>query len=163
VIKFNGMKKIILALVVLTVSAAFIFPDEVFDFRSLYALEGKWIMKTKRGTIGEEWVKVSKDHLQNRGFYVKGIDTTVTERVALKHMKDGIFYISTVEDQNNRQPVSFKLTSAKKNIFVFENDAHDFPKRIVYEIIKRDSIHAYIDGGAGNAGKRQDFYYKKVR
>ena len=157
------MKKYVLVVIVLIVTTAFILPGDVVDFKSLYVLEGKWIMKTKRGTIGEEWVKVSKDHLQNRGFYVKGIDTTVTERVALKQMKDGIFYISTVENQNEKQPVSFKLISARNNIFVFENDAHDFPKRIVYEIARRDSIHAYIDGGPGDAGKRQDFYYKKVK
>ena len=32
-------------------------------------------------------------------------------------------------------PISFKFTSELKNIFIFENPDHDFPKRIVYEFI----------------------------
>src|SRR5215210_2150943 len=104
-------------------------------FKSLYALEGRWMMKTTKGYIGEEWIKIDSQYLQNRGFIVKGTDTIITERVALRNTKEGIFYTSTVEDQNNKQPTSFKLTAGRNNIFVFENPQHDFPKRIVYELV----------------------------
>jgi hypothetical protein len=82
--------------------------------------------------------------------------------VALRNTKEGIFYTSTVEDQNNKQPTSFKLTSGNNNVFVFENPQHDFPKRIVYKLISADSLHAYIDDGNNSTKKRQDFYYKKA-
>ena len=118
-------------------------------------------MKTAKGYIGEEWIKMNDEYLQNRGFMVKGADTIITERVALKNTKEGIFYTSTVENENNKQPISFKLTSGKNNIFVFENPQHDFPKRIVYELISSDSLHAYIDDGNAGTKKRRDFYYKK--
>ena len=119
------------------------------------------MMKTAKGYLGEEWVKVDDQYLQNRGFTVKGVDTIITERVALRNTAEGIFYTSTVENQNNRQPTSFKLTSGKNNIFVFENPQHDFPKRIVYELISADSLHAYIDDGNAGTKKREDFYYKR--
>jgi len=130
-------------------------------FKHFYALEGGWIMKTTKGYIGEEWIKMNDEYLQNRGFMVKGTDTIITERVALKNTEEGIFYTSTVENENNRKPISFKLTSGKNNIFVFENPQHDFPKRIVYELISADSLHAYIDDGNAGTQKRRDFYYKK--
>jgi hypothetical protein len=135
--------------------------DELF--RQLHKLEGMWLMHTRKGTIGEEWTKNDNDHLHSRGFFITGRDTTVTERIALRKQADGIFYISTVENQNNRQPVPFKLTSSDNMKFVFENPDHDFPKRIVYEFVTHDSIHAFIDGGRAASGKRQDFYYKRVR
>lgn len=160
------MKKYIIVISCILCSAAFISrTDNEKIFKQLYALEGKWIMKTKRGAIGEEWHKVDKDHLQSRGFFIKGNDTITTERVALRNSKEGIYYSSTAEGQNNGKAIDFKLTtgSDKTNTFIFENPEHDFPKRIVYEFISADSLHAYIDGGANGQGKREDFYYTKVK
>ena len=147
------------------IACAFVSRQTVSDkvFKQLHALEGKWIMKTKKESIGEEWIKINDDYLQNKGFYIKGTDTVITERVALKKTTDGIFYTSTVEDQNNKQPISFRLTAAADHVFIFENPTHDFPKRITYGLVSADSLHAYIDGGADAAGNRQDFYYHKVK
>lgn len=159
------MKKNFAAIALLFVMGSFINDHTINDkpFKQLYALKGKWIMKTKRGSIGEEWVKVNNTYLQSRGFFIKGIDTIITERVALTETKEGIFYTSTVEDQNDKKPVPFKLTSFTDHVFVFENTEHDFPKRITYQFVSTDSLHAYIDGGAGSTGNRQDFYYQKVK
>jgi 2-iminobutanoate/2-iminopropanoate deaminase len=125
-------------------------------------IEGTWMMPNKNGAIGETWKKISENYYQNKGFIIKGKDTIRTEQVALRKTADGIFYTSTVEDQNNKQPVSFKLSSACNNIFIFENREHDFPKRIVYEFTDSTTLHAYIDDGI-KGKKRQDFYYKKVK
>ena len=158
------MKKLIITISSFLVLTAFIGNQSanIKTFKKLYALEGRWIMKTQRGAIGEQWLKMDKDYLQSRGFFVKGNDTIITERVALRNTGKGIYYTSTVEDQNNKQPIPFKFTSEKNNAFVFENPEHDFPKRIVYEIVSIDSLHAYIDGGVNGSGKREDFYYRKV-
>lgn len=153
------MKKIVIAIAVVLCAAAFMVPADK-TFAKLYALEGTWKMTTKRGAICEEWKKVNDNHLQSKSYFIKGADTLVNERVALTNTKDGVFYTSTVEDQNNKEPIAFKMTSADNNRFVFENPQHDFPKRIVYKFITADSIHAFIDDGT-ETGKRQNFYYKK--
>jgi Domain of unknown function (DUF6265) len=132
-------------------------------FQQLYALEGVWRMHTKNGAVHEAWRKVNKRHLRCTGFFVKGKDTIVTERVSLQNLEKGIFYTSTVEEQNNKRPVSFKLTSSKGSVFTFENPLHDFPRRIVYELVNNDSLHAWIDGGPDGAGRRNDFYYNRVK
>jgi Domain of unknown function (DUF6265) len=151
---------IILAIIVLSLSAFVIYADDSRSFKKLYALEGTWKMATKKGAICEEWKKIDDNYLQNRGYMIKGKDSLVTERVALTNMKEGVFYTSTVEDQNNKQPVPFKLTKQEGNIFIFENALHDFPKRVVYNLVTDDSLHAWIDDGAGGT-KRQHFYYRK--
>jgi hypothetical protein len=134
------MKKILITITTVTCLAAFEFADYNKTFKKLYALEGTWKMNTKRGAVCEEWKKMDKNYLQNKGYMIKGNDTIINERVALTNTKEGIFYTSTVEDQNNKQ--------------------HYFPKRIVYILISADSLHAYIDDGTAN-GKKQNFYYKR--
>lgn len=154
------MKRSIIAITIILCLSAFYTSDNNKTFKKLYALEGTWKMTTKRGAICEEWKKVDKNYLQSRGYMIKGTDTIVNERVALTNTAAGIFYTSTVEDQNNKQPIAFKMTKAENNIFVFENPRHDFPKRIVYHLITADSLHAFIDDGT-ETGKKQNFYYKK--
>jgi Domain of unknown function (DUF6265) len=155
------MKKILIAITGITCFAAFTLADNSKIFKKLYTLEGTWKMVTKRGTIiCEEWKKVDNNYLQNRGYMIKGSDTIVTERVALTNTKEGILYTSTVEDQNNKQPIAFKMTKGEDSIYIFENPEHDFPKRIVYRFVTADSLHAFIDDGT-EAGKKQNFYYKR--
>jgi hypothetical protein len=139
----------------------FLLPPDHRVFIKLYALEGTWKMNTKRGSIYEEWKKIDNTYLQSKGFMIKGNDTIINERVALKNTKDGIYYTSTVENQNNKQPIAFKLTTSDHNQFIFENLQHDFPKRIGYQLVTKDSLHAWIDDAVEGSKHRQDFYYKK--
>lgn len=154
------MKKTLITIAVIFFLSGFSFTDNSKTFKKLYALEGTWKMITKRGAICEEWKKMDKDYLQNRGYMVKGADTIISERVTLTNTKEGIFYTSTVEDQNNKQPVAFKMTKGEGNVFTFENPEHDFPKRIVYRFVTNDSLYAFIDDGT-EAGKKQNFYFKR--
>jgi Domain of unknown function (DUF6265) len=131
--------------------------------KRLYGLEGVWKMNGSRAVLCEEWKKMGKNYLQNKGYLVKGSDTTVTERVALTRTKEGIFYTSTVEEQNNKKPIAFKMTSASDNTFVFENPGHDFPKRIVYQIVSADSLHAWIDDGEDETKKVRHFYFTRQK
>jgi Domain of unknown function (DUF6265) len=130
-------------------------------FKKFYSMEGTWKMNGKRGPVYEEWKKLNKNHLQSRSYIIKGSDTVLNERVSLTNTKEGIFYTSVVEDQNNKQPIPFKMTGYGNNKFIFENPKHDFPKRIVYHLINTDSLHAFIDDGT-EAGKKQNFYFKRL-
>ncbi len=154
------MKKVLIAIIAIIFLSAFIISGSNKTFKKFYALEGVWKMNTKRGAICEEWKKINKNYFQNKGYMIKGKDTIINERVALTNTKAGIVYTSTVEDQNNKQPVAFKMTGSENNIFVFENPLHDFPKRIVYKLVTADSLHAYVDDGT-ETGKKQNFYFKR--
>lgn len=154
------MKKTLIAVTGIFLLSAFLIKGNHKTFKKLYALEGTWKMNTKRGALCEEWKKVNKNYLQVKGYMIKGTDTVINERIALTNTREGIFYTSTVEDQNNKQPIAFKMTKGENNLFVFENPQHDFPKRIVYKLVTADSLHAFIDDGT-EAGKKQNFYYKR--
>ena len=153
------MKALVCGAAVVLCFSAFLLPGSTV-FKKLYALEGTWKMTTKRGVLCEEWKKIDDNYMQGKGYMIKGTDTIINERVALTNTKEGVLYTSAVEDQNNKEPIAFKMIRAENDVFVFENPAHDFPKRIVYRFVTSDSIHAFVDDGS-ETGKRQNFYYKK--
>ncbi|CAN5768761.1 hypothetical protein BH11BAC3_BH11BAC3_04770 [soil metagenome] len=157
------IKFLISVIAIFMFSSFLMFPEKAQDpFRQLNKLEGTWMMKTGKGIIGESWKKINDRTLQCKGFMIKEGDTINTENVQLIKNKEGIFYIPTVTNQNNQQPVTFQLTSSANNEFVFENPQHDFPKRVVYQLISNDSLIAWIDGGNEQAGSRKMFNYKRV-
>jgi hypothetical protein len=159
------MKIWTLACIIIIFCTCFTNKDNQNDviFSQLYALQGKWIMKTKNSAIGEEWTKIDKNHLQNHGYKIRGNDTVITERVSLQNTKDGIFYTSTVEHQNNQQPIAFRLTTVNKKVYVFENTQHDYPKRITYNLTNKDSLYAWIDDGKEIPEKKSGFAYSRQK
>lgn len=133
------------------------------SFTNLLQLEGSWQMKNNKDVIGEIWTKNNNHQLTSKAYFLKKIDTVFYENVVLENTTKGIFYTVTAVNQNNEQPVSFKLTSSINNKFVFENPKHDFPRRIVYEFVNTDSIHAFIDDGKESTKKRQHFHFSRIK
>lgn len=127
-------------------------------------LEGNWSMKTKRGMIMESW-KANHDSslLGSSKMVAASGEEKILESLELIYSAGHYYYVSAVNGQNNNQPVRFRLSSHDGKGFVAENPEHDFPKRIIYELVNKDSIHAYIDGGPSAPGKRSDFYYVKSK
>ena len=130
-------------------------------FQQLDALQGTWKMSTSKGVLYEGWKRINDTLLQGGSCRINENDTIFFERVSLKCSGGEIFYVPVVKE-NNMRPVKLKLTSCNNNSFVFENPEHDFPKRVVYEIVSTDSLHAYIDDGINNTSKRSDYYYKRI-
>jgi len=121
---------------------------------------GKWENKTPEGTFSEEW-KVENDSVYyGKSHYVVKNDTIFTETIKLIQSKNNVFYVvTTIPPPNGVEPVSFKLTSSTTDYLVFENPEHDFPKKITYKLVTKDSLYAEISGD----GKSQGFPFKKVK
>lgn len=154
----------ILALVASLVITNNCLAQQKFDFKPLiYLTGGSWHMKTAKGITGETWKKINNNELQSNGYRINDKDTILLEKVQLIKKGDDIFYISTVQNQNDGKPVAFKLTENANNQFIFSNPTHDFPQRIVYHFLTQDSLHAWIDGQNNGRLVKQDFYYKRVK
>lgn len=76
---------------------------------------------------------------------------------------DTCWYIPIAARQNEGKPVRFKITAITGKSFVAENHKHDFPKRITYELVSADSIHAWIDDGKASPEKKSDYYYSRKK
>lgn len=126
-------------------------------------LVGKWKMLTRKGLIMEEWKKEDSTTLSGKSYLFKSGDTIPLEKLQIHLLQDKLFYTSQVTGQNEGKAISFVLTTSTNNTYTFENPEHDFPKRIYYEFVSNDSLHAWIDGGEAMAGKRSDFHYSRAK
>lgn len=128
-------------------------------------LEGSWTMKKKNGgSIMESWSHHNDSVMlgESIGFSVTG-QSKVLENLRLAYRSGSYYYISKVNGQNDGQEVAFKITAHSEKKFVAEKPDHDFPKRITYELINKDSIHAFIDGGPSMPDKKSDFFYSRYK
>ena len=104
------------------------------DFSGLHWLNGIWEMPKPNGSYRlETWKSKDQYSLSGKGMKILQGDTTYLESIELYSDENGIWYTPTVPDQNNQQPVPFKLVSSDNHHYTFENPEHDFPQRIVYE------------------------------
>lgn len=112
-------------------------------------LIGNWENRTQNGDLSESWAKVNDSTFEGTSFFIKGKDTLHNESVVLSQKGGELLYSPTVKGQNGDLPVAFKMTAATAKTIVFENPAHDFPQKISYQMITKDSIVAQISGIQG--------------
>jgi hypothetical protein len=158
------MKKFSAVLFWLLITATFSYTGELNPSKmdSFSWLIGKWEMKTGRGLISESWTVVDDSSFAGESSMVRANgEMKLLEKIQFVYRNGSYFYIPTAIGQNNNQPVKFKITTFSGDGFVAENPEHDFPKRIIYNLVNKDSIHAVIDGGASLPNKKSDFYYSR--
>ncbi len=126
-------------------------------------LNGQWAMPEKEGTVTEEWKPVNDSLMEGRSDFVRGDSVIPFETIKLFRRGNDFYYEAKAAGQNDEKPVEFKLTSFTDSGFVAENPQHDFPKRITYKLMNKDSIHAFVDGGPSIPEKKSDFYYSRSK
>ncbi len=131
--------------------------EKLFD-----VLPGKWTMKTKQGIITEEWKREGDSKLTGTTYIQHEGNLRLIERLQLESDSVGLHYRATVPRENGDTTVSFHFVNRVGKYYTFENLQHDFPQRIIYEIVTADSIHARIEGKSGEKYLAEDFYYKRV-
>lgn len=109
-------------------------------------LIGEWQNNSAEGNNTEVWERENDSVFSGKSYYVIGKDTVSSETIRLEQNGKTLFYIPTVNEQNNRQAIKFALTSSTIKQLVFENPEHDFPQKITYEQITNDSLLAEISG-----------------
>jgi hypothetical protein len=126
-------------------------------------LNGNWQMNDKDGITTEQWQQVNDSLMIGKSDFIKGDSVIPFETIKFFRKDTAFFYEAKAAGQNNELPVAFKITSLNDSSFIAENPAHDFPKRISYRLVSKDSVHAFIDGGAAMPYKRTDFYYTRIK
>jgi hypothetical protein len=94
-------------------------------------LSGSWIAKRPNGELTEEhWTSVDGGTLIGSGRSVKGGKTEFFEHLRIED-RDGVVVYSA--QPLGRPPTEFRRTGIGTGGAVFENEKHDWPKRISYE------------------------------
>jgi hypothetical protein len=125
-------------------------------------LIGKWENKSADGNFEETWKKVNDSTFQATSYFIKGKDTLHFETITLQQKEEDLTYRSTVQGQNNDKAVSFQLNTKIEKQLVFENLKHDYPQKISYTQITKDSLVAKIKGIIDGKSTSEQFPMKKT-
>jgi hypothetical protein len=122
---------------------------------------GEWRNTTKESDFIEKWAKKSDSTFFGESYVIVAKDTVFHENVILEQKNDSLFYTVSVKDHTNENPVSFYLTGSSENELVFENPKHDFPNKITYKQITKDSLVAEISGIQNGKETKEAFPMKR--
>lgn len=108
-------------------------------------LLGAWESRDGEKAFAESWIRLSDTTFEGKGVTTKGAKQIDGESLRLVQMDEGVFYISKVA--HNRLPIAFELTVCEPQRLVFENAAHDFPKRLEYVVTGTDTMKVAVTDG----------------
>ena len=118
---------------------------------------GEWENKSKMGDFTEKWEKLSDSTFMGESFIMQGKDTVFHENVLLEQRTDSLFYNVSVKGNKGDDTTAFYLTSSTDDQLIFENPKHDFPNKIVYNLVGKDSILASIHGKQKGVERAETF------
>jgi len=135
-------------------------PAQSFKIEDLAWLSGDWETAPGRMQIDEHWTKVAGNSLIGMSRAVAGGKTVFFEYLRIEARGADIYYVA---HPKARTPgTDFKLARLTSQEAVFENPAHDFPKRIIYRKNADGSLTARVEGDGTEKEKPQEFHYRPV-
>ncbi|MDF1864440.1 MAG: DUF6265 family protein [Saprospiraceae bacterium] len=138
------------------------FQPKSFEMIDLDWLIGKWKREGKRNTIFEEWEKEGGSFV-GKSYVELGNELKISETLEIFQKESETFYTPTVINQNEGEAIPFKMLGSFKDRFIFLNSEHDFPQKIVYRKIGKDSLKVQISGPMNDTWRKIDFDFEKVQ
>jgi hypothetical protein len=118
-------------------------------------LIGCWEARRATGVVQEAWLSPFGGVMQNVGRTTRNGQFLEGEMVLLRALADTLIYEAAPTGQARTR---FRSTTISDTVLVFENPAHDFPKKVGYRAEGADSLHAWIEGN----GRRIPFSYGRI-
>ncbi len=136
--------------------------EKTFTVKELSWLQGEWINDADTPAVTyETWKSINDTLMTGEGYSIENGDTIFHEMIEIKVIDNTIYYIPSVDNQNDGKPVVFKLKNAKDGLFEFNNPQHDFPQTIVYQKAGNDSLLASIEGMNNGKQSRMSFPFRR--
>jgi hypothetical protein len=120
---------------------------------------GDWQTDSGELTSDEHWAGQAGEVMIGMSRSVSGDKLISFEALRIEQRKDAIFYVASVN--GGCLATHFKLTRLTAQEAVFENPAHDFPKRIIYRKKSATEMTATIDAGEGTPSHAFIFHLSK--
>jgi hypothetical protein len=136
-----------------------VFGQSSLEMQKLSWISGCW--KSEGNPQSEEqWTKLEGQSMIGMGRTIANGKTVFYEFLQIRERADGIFYIA---QPNGETAVAFKLVKINSNAAIFENPQHDFPQRIIYQLMIDGTLFAAIEGDEKGKPKHIEFAMKRVR
>jgi ketosteroid isomerase-like protein len=143
------MKRLLLAMALSAALASPARADGCDSLEDLRWLLGDWIAERSDSSFHETWADTGRRTFEGTGVERSRANGAVkgAEELRLVQMAGEVFYVSKVP--HNESPIAFRLKACDGGRFVFENPAHDFPRRIEYRREADDRLRVEVSDGAG--------------
>jgi hypothetical protein len=129
------------------------------DVAGLSWITGCWAGEEGPMRVEEQWTKPASGQMMGVSRTIRAGKIVMHEFLLIDTDAEGIFYLPRLS--NGATPVKFRLTTQSASEVIFENQAHDFPQRIIYR--KTDGgLFARIDGKQNGKERGVDFPMKGV-
>jgi hypothetical protein len=126
---------------------------------SLEWLTGDW-STTSGGRVTEEhWLPPAGQLMPAVGRTISGGRTVFFEFLRIEHRPTGVFYVA---QPLGKPPTDFRMVSQGDRTVVFENLAHDFPKRVTYWSPRNDSLYAQVAGDSTSREPAELYRYRRM-
>jgi len=126
---------------------------------SLVWLSGCWARTNGARLVEESWQLPRGGIMLGVGRTVNGNTLVEYEQLRIYRSGDTLVYAASPSRQ---APSEFRARPPYTGEIVFENPAHDFPQRIRYKRLGKDSLHARIEGKRDGVERGVDFMYARV-
>src|SRR5262245_57096340 len=110
--------------------------------------------------IDEHWTNVAGGSLIGMSRTVAGGKTVFFEYLRIEARGPEIYYVA---HPRARTPgTDFKLVRLSGHEAVFENPAHDSPKRVIYRKNGNGTLSGRVERGGTEKEKPQDYHYRPI-
>jgi hypothetical protein len=120
-------------------------------------IAGCWELDRNGRHVMESWLPPEGGTMMGVSRTVAGTRTIEWEFLIIREGRGGLEYVAKPSGQPE---ATFTATGASAREVLFENPAHDFPKKIHYTR-DGDSLTAAIEGPMNGQSRRIEFAYKK--
>ena len=122
-------------------------------------LAGCWERIVPNGRTVEQWLPAEGGMLMGMSRTVR--DGKVREYEFLRIDRDSAGKLRYVAQPSGQAEATFVLKSLSEDTVVFENPQHDFPQRVLYRFVDRDTLVGRIEGSVDGQARSADFPYKR--
>lgn len=137
----------ILLVALLSMPAAAIADDAIGQFSWM---TGCWGSGTATDGYEEVWLAPTANSMLGVSREIARGQTRSFEYLRIMMATDSIDYVA---QPRGNPPTAFRLKELKGTRAMFENPAHDFPQRIIYQYTAPDRLDARIEGTDPKTGK----------
>jgi hypothetical protein len=135
-------------------------PPPPSDINKLTFISGCWTLVRPNGTkIEELWLAPAGGAMIGMSRSVRDGKLREYEFMRILPAADG--KLQYVAIPSGQPEAAFPLKVMAENAVTFENPQHDFPQRILYRLVDKDTLVARIEGSVGGQARSADFPYKR--
>ena len=138
-------------------SAAPALPPQ-HDVERLAWMSGCWVIEQGSRVTEEQWMRPRGGMMLGMSRTVEGTRTVAYEASRIEQRGATLVYVALPSGQ---APAEFTATAVSDTLVVFANPTHDFPQRILYRRVGRDSLRARVEGTL--QGQERGFDYPFAR